>query len=611
MKTYPITVDGPVPSEAAIAQMLRATAFEAFPRASDRKAWRAVARRAWVKPGVRALIQAAERVCGTPSPQMLATDYLAFARDGTRVPYQKAGPPRRTRLGTLRMAEVFEHKGRFLDAILNESWLIMEETSWVMSAHVRSDVPLPDAEEPAIDLAAAMTGRLLAETLRLLGEEMDGVVPQWRKRVHYELRQRVIEPYLKGGFWWEKTDNNWNAVCNCGVAASVLMGDFDVKTRARVLHQVLTEIRSFLTGFTADGGCTEGPGYWRYGVSWFAALAYYVECAAGGRIDLLADPVVPLVFEYPTKMILTGDQVVPFADCGPRVKFSDGPVAWAAGRAGVEPMVELASRRDTSEGSGSDLLDIVLCGRQREFQPPREAWLPDLQVMTARGSGPEGRQLVVAAKGGHNAEIHNHNDVGNFLAHWRGESLLCELGAGEYVRQMFSPMRYELLTTRSLGHNVPLLNGLEQRAGREYSARDVSCRRDGDDVTLSMDIAGAYPSAAGVRSLVRTLTCHRSDKEWVELTDEVAFSGRRRRYELPLYTAGRFRRAGRTAVRAKGENGSLRVEFEPGTVEVFTERFGHGDPRLEQAFGPTIDRCTFVLRGRPAKAAIRLRFIPA
>jgi len=611
MRQYGLTIGGRVPSETAIARALRGARFAPFPRASDRRAWAGITRRSWIKPGVPRLIEAAAQVAATPPPLLRATDYLAFQREGTRTPYRRAAPPRRSRLATLCAAECFEHAGRFLDALLDESWLIAEETSWVMSAHVpRGDGPLPDVENPCIDLAVAMTGRQLAETLYVLGGEMDAHAPQWRRRINYELRRRVIEPYLKGGFWWETTTNNWNAVCNCGVAASVLMGDFDTRTRARVLHKALDEIRTFLSGFTSDGGCTEGPGYWRYGVSWFAALAYYVDQATGGRVDLLADPIVPRVFEYPTKMVLTGTQVVPFADCALNVGFTSGPVVWAARKANVGAMVDLASRRDVSSGTDTDLLNIMLSGRPRQFRPPRDAWLPELQVMTARGSGMEGEQLVLAAKGGHNGETHNHNDVGNFLVHWRGESLVCELGVGEYIRQMFSPTRYELLTTRSLGHNVPLVNGTEQRAGSRYRARAVSRRLDQGGVTLSMDIAGAYPAQAGLKSLVRTLTLHRDAGEWVELVDAIRFAVSQGQYELPLYTVGKFRHAGRKAVRAVGEQGSLKVEFSPDVLDARLERVKHSDTRLEASFGPVLHRCVFRLRRPAQEATVRLRFVP-
>ena len=54
----------------------------------------------------------------------------------------------------------------------------------------------------------------------------------------------------------------------------------------------------------------------------------------------------------------------------------------------------------------------------------RDFWMPGVEVMIARS--PEGsvKGLFLAAQGGHNAESHNHNDVGNFIVYADGEPRL-------------------------------------------------------------------------------------------------------------------------------------------------------------------------------------------
>ena len=613
MRTYRVTMDGGRPSEAALWKMIKEQPWAPYPRASDRAAWRRLAARAWLKPKMPRLIRAAEKALSKPPSLMRATDYLAYTRLGIRTPHGASAGPRRSRLTVFVAAECVEHKGRFLDAILDESWLIAEETSWVASPHVwmsRSGWPLPDAECPTIDLSAAHTAHLVGQALYLLGAEMDAITPLWRKRMNYEIRRRIVEPYLSEHFWWEEAEMNWNPVCQCGVAASVLHSDLDPLIKARVMRRVIGEAPAFLRGFTADGGCTEGPGYWVYGVSYYVALAYYVHCMSGGAIDMLADPMCRPVMDYPTKMVLSGDQVVAFADSGLDGTFGNGGIMWAAQRLEAKEMAALASAGRQPRPFETDPLDMVLWGEGGEFRPHRDAWLPELQVMNCRGRGREGRQLVLAAKGGNNAEVHNHNDVGNFIVHWRGESLICELGVGDYIQKTFSERRYELLFTRSLGHNVPLVNGVEQAAGERFHARDVSFEAGDEKATLSMELAGAYPRSAGLKGLVRTLTLNRGKDECVELEDRVSFSGPQRLYELPLYSVGRFRKAGRGKVLAEGKKGALAVEFDPQEMQVRIEEVNHGDQRLSTTFGAKIRRCIFKLKGPAAQACARLRFVP-
>ena len=69
--------------------------------------------------------------------------------------------------------------------------------------------------------------------------------------------------------------------------------------------------------------------------------------------------------------------------------------------------------------------------------------------------------------------------------------LLTDLGAGEYTRDYFSDGRYGILCNRSLGHSVPLINGQEQCAGKEYAA-DAFCWEE-KDKTLTISFGGAYP----------------------------------------------------------------------------------------------------------------------
>ena len=113
----------------------------------------------------------------------------------------------------------------------------------------------------------------------------------------------------------------------------------------------------------------------------------------------------------------------------------------------------------------------------------------------------------MAAKGGHNAEPHNHNDAGSFFYLSGKDFLLTDLGCGEYTRDYFSEKRYEYLCCRSLGHNVPVINGGEQLAGAGY--RCDAFETDGHGRTV-ISFAGAYGNPK-LESLIRTLDWDEED----------------------------------------------------------------------------------------------------
>ena len=91
--------------------------------------------------------------------------------------------------------------------------------------------------------------------------------------------------------------------------------------------------------------------------------------------------------------------------------------------------------------------------------------------------------VVAVIKAGHNDVSHNQNDIGSFIVHVDGESLLTDPEAGLYTRQYFSAVRYENIFANSYGHSVPRIGGRLQPAGRQYEG------------TISMDAAGAGKKA--------------------------------------------------------------------------------------------------------------------
>lgn len=608
MPLYPVTRDSDVPTADQLKEVLGGSAVNPLPKAADRAAWAEVASRPWLADRVSDVLERATDVAEKGPGLVKATDYLDFFRTGSRDAHRASASPRGGRLGLLLLAECLEGKGRFLDAMLDLSWAMAEETSWVMPPHLQHAVDdvLPDVAQPDIDLRTACVAAALAEMMHVLDAQMDQVGPNWRKRLQFELRRQVVGPYLERDFHWQDATHNWNAVCTSGVVTAALLGDFDLDTRARALAKGLRSVSPFLSGFTADGGCSEGPGYWCYGMSHYSRMAYHVHCATGGEVDLLADPVLPAVYGYPAKTVLDGQKVVNFADSPWTVNFRSGPVAWVAGKLEVPETRALACRADGAGTYPTDVLDAYLTPELLEFRPPRRSVMPELEVVVVRA----GDELVLAVKGGHNREHHNHNDVGNFIICLHEESLVCDLGKGAYVKEFFGPKRYEFLTTRSLGHNVPVLNGTEQGTGEEFGADDFHVETSEEAVRVEMHLARAYPEEANVARLRRTVTLHLGGDPHVELVDKVSFRDGAGVYELPLYTEGRFEIVGPGTAIARGDEAALSVAVDGDGVALDVEEVEHDDAALEKHFGPTLSRLRVRVEPNADGATVRIAFSP-
>ena len=96
--------------------------------------------------------------------------------------------------------------------------------------------------------------------------------------------------------------------------------------------------------------------------------------------------------------------------------------------------------------------------------------MPDREIMTARSFPNSSEGLYIAAKGGNNAENHNHNDVGNFIIYCDGKPVIIDVGVETYIQKTFSKDRYDIWTMQSQYHNLPTINGVQQKNGERISS---------------------------------------------------------------------------------------------------------------------------------------------
>lgn len=595
---------------------LRATdPAPAFPPARDRAAWARI--RDQIGPVECAhIIAEAEAAAETPMPPLTATDYLTFKRTGERR-YEEPYTRRRALLAALALAECLEYGGRFLDPLLNIAWAICEESSWVVPAH---QTELADMQRPIIDLFSSMTGLQLAELDLLLGAELD---PALGARIRHECDCRLFTPYLtRHDHRWlhasaARPASNWNAVCNGNtVGAAVHLLD-DPARLAEMIARAARSLDDYLAGFDRDGGSTEGAGYWAFGFGDFVLLAHLVAARTGGAIDFLADPRARAIAAFPLRVMLSPGHFANFSDSEEVARFDTGMLGLLADRFGLPGLRALGAAQIARTGRRSrrDILPWRLRGLAwpvdgaADFTPARSDWFGEMMWMIARLDPADPDGLVLAAKGGHNAELHNHNDVGSFIVHYRGESLIADVGRGRYTRAYFDPQtRYLHFANRSRGHSVPMVHGREQLAGRDRAARLLSYRADPSVDLLALDLKAAYPREADIRTLVRTVALNREAPGGaVEVVDEIAFDGGAGSFDIPLIIFGTaYMEAG--AVVIEGARGALRVFYDEDVVAARVEH----EPAVDLAGGvAAVNRVVFSFKYPAGAGAIRLRIVPA
>jgi hypothetical protein len=494
--------------------------WKPFPLPDDREGWSKAD-----KDMLQATVKKAEELIDYNWPTIPATLSLLYVRTGNRSQYEAVSFKKRNVLATMIVAEAAENKGRFIDPVINGIWSICEESWWGVPAHLpgsKDYAGLMDVSQPFVDLFAAETGKVLAWADYFLGDRLDAVSPQIRKRIRNEITYRLLDPFMQRDHWWTGKDgsvpNNWNPWICSNLLNTVLLVEKDEQKRAATVNEILAVLDNFFNPYPQDGGCDEGPGYWNA-----AGAAMYDNLVL---LNLAGKDAFRYVYEsekfknmgrYIYRMQAGENWFLNFADASPRAGM-DADMVYRFGKdIGDRDMMEFgAYYHKPGLVATAGIRKLCALFIQDEFQSVQrrlplleDVWLSGLQVMSARDAKGSSGGFYVAAKGGHNGESHNHNDIGNYVVYYDGQPLLIDVGAGKYTSRTFSAKRYNLWFNRSDFHNLPTVNGKAQRSGHRAKAEGVTYRAGKSSAVFSLDIANAYPKEAAINSWKRTVTLNR------------------------------------------------------------------------------------------------------
>lgn len=510
--------------------------WQPFPRLADRSGW-AKADEAMMK----VTLQEAEKYLHYSWPSVPATKSLNIERTGNRSEYEAISFEKRRALGTLLIGEIYENKGRFIDPIIDGVYSICEETFWGSPAHLpktKEYAGLMDVSQPFVELFSAETAVFLSWVDYYLGEKLDAVSSQIRKRIYYEVNYRIFQPLMTKPHGWMASNangrrpNNWNPwICSNWLNAALLLERNETERTAHV-SKILQVLDEFLTPYPQDGGCDEGPGYWgAAAASLYDNIALLNQATNGAFRYVYEDEKVKNMGRFIYRAQIGDKYFLDFADADPQPGM-DGNMIYRFGKdIGDADMVRFGAyyrRPETGKISSShyfrNFYSLFIQDEYRQAAKglplPQNVWLPDIQVMIARDGAGTSKGFFVAAKGGNNDESHNHNDIGNYIVYYDGLPLLIDVGRGSYTAKTFSSRRYEIWFNCSNYHNNPTINGVDQQAGSRFKASEVAYKQDATSSQLSLNIAAAYPDSAAVQSWQRSIRLNRGRN--VEINDVFA-----------------------------------------------------------------------------------------
>jgi hypothetical protein len=237
------------------------------------------------------------------------------------------------------------------------------------------------------------------------------------------------------------------------------------------------------------------------------------------------------------------------------------------------------------------------------FKLPASTWFKGIDVAICRDDSSSTAGIFFSAKGGHNNESHNHNDIGNFILYVDSEPVIIDAGVETYTKFTFSDKRYNIWTMRSCYHNTPTINGKEQSPGRNHKARNASFADDGAQARFSLDIADAYPEDAGILNWHREFLFIRGGD--LTLCDSYSLAYCRTALELNFICHDRPGIAGGIV----SLSGLLKLEFDEAVFSAEVDEIPLEDSKIRQDWNKdALYRLRLLCRNKDTSGKFILRF---
>jgi len=564
------------------------------------------------------------------------TVFAEFRTNGNRTNYEDKSFGIRKQFVCLVMAEIMQGKGRFLPSIRKGlHYFIEKEPWWGIPAHYPKDHPERDIQP--VDLFNAETAGMLAWTLYMLEDGINKKEKGLCDSVRSEIERRFLNPTLNQPQGWKNNANNWNTWITSNWLETALICEKDSKKRDAAYKGVQQCLRTFLKGYPDDGGCEEGVSYWDCaGASFFESLYFMQFAPEQAKLELndAQKKKVENMGRFITTMYIDDLTFVNFSDAQAKntpninilfpygVYLQNEQMMQLAAYVGKKyqylqkpSTLFLQSGNYPKLGRELMLLSMLPQYQQTQAVQPKteDAYLENSQIMVASNG-----KWFVAAKGGNNAESHNHNDIGNFIVYHNNQPVVIDLGRDTYTSQSFSSRRFELMNCRSAYHNVPIINGMEQKDGKKYRADKVSHVADASESSLTLNLEKAYTDAAHVDSWKRTITLDR-EYDWVEVTEQYKLdsleiekdrlNGQVFDNQIILMAYGRpvVQKAGRILL----QNGAVRLEYDAQYLSASVEKVQMTDGIMKTQWKDNVYRIILRLNDNYPMARVKYRFVEA
>lgn len=602
-----------------------------YPAYTDRNAWADL-----LGSNAAHLIAQGEKYLDYTWQSVNATAYLAYERTGNRQVMEKPMSANRVALNALILAELAEGKGRFMDQLINGTWHIAHMPTWVLSAHLprqKTGRTLPDPSQQIIDLASSPVGAQMSAAYHFFHEAFDKVDPVISRVIKSAVKKQILDPYLEPSNykanWWLGFEqkpgavvNNWNPWCNAESILCFLLLEDDPERLEQAVKQSLKSVDKFIAYIKKDGACEEGPAYWGHAAGKLYDYLQIMHYATAGKVPFFEDTLIKDMGEYISRSSVSEGWVVNFADAGAKMSFipsliynygkalssaemqdfaiynlarkTEGRFAAPKPMVGndifralesMKPLAEMSARVEqlNAKIAAGQSLESLLAGLRTSV--PDYTWYPETQFCYIKNES----DWFFAAKGGHNNESHNHNDIGTFILYKGSVPVFVDAGVGTYTKSTFDRNRYTIWSMQSGWHNLPVINGKFQKNGAKYKASDIVTSGKGKTRVFKLNIAGAYQADACCNTWTRE---YKLTDKLLTITDEYELESRNAADVVNFLVQGKVSAVKENEVVIENAGVSFRLVY-PAGMTLSVEEKPLDDPKLTNVWGTSLRRLSF------------------
>lgn len=343
----------------------------------------------------------------------------------------------------------------------------------------------------------------------------------------------ALNPEYNG---WQRGKNNWNQVCNTGIAFGALaVFEQQPEVAAQIIEKAIQSIKLPMEAYGPEGNYVEGYSYWAYGTSFNLFFISALEKIFGTDFGLADEPGFLQTASFYQNLIGTSGTPFNYGDTGGNEGLQPA-MFWFADKLKDHSLLfiekEYLQTSKYNVKTNRLLPAAMIWGKGIKLNemaaPKTNLWFGKAknEIAVLRSGWERGKDIYVGFKGGTASVDHAHMDAGSFILDMDGVRWASELGMQQYNSLETAGLsiwdmsqksqRWQVFRLNNYSHNTLTVNGkLHNMLG---NAKLVSKSDEASNTRAIFDLSSVFqPDLQRAQRGIAII-----DQTYVTLRDEIS-----------------------------------------------------------------------------------------